>query len=241
MVLTAADIQEERAAGMSEELIQQEFYCSFTSGVLGAYYWREYDEAEKAGRFANVPYDPAALVHTVWDLGIRDSMAIGFYQAVGLERRMVDYMELTGKGLPEAIKLVKERPYAFGRHFAPHDIKVRELGTGKSRWEVAKSLGVSFELVPALSVADGIDAGRRFFRKLWVDKERCRDWLKAIPQYTKEYDEERKIFRDKPLHDWTSHPADQHRYASLVEALMSNEEDRPLVDDGKEEHDDVYD
>lgn len=215
-------IQEERDSGMSEEMIQQEYYCSFTAAIMGAYYWKEYEEAEKAGRFSNVPYDPAALVHTVWDLGIRDSMAIGFYQAVGLERRKIDYVELTGKGLPEAIKLLKEKSYTYGKHFAPHDIKVRELGTGKSRLEVAKELGISFEIVPNISVQDGIDAGRRFFKKLWADKTNCKDWLKLIPQYTKEYDEEKKIFKDKPLHDWTSHGADEHRYAALVEDKMDN-------------------
>ena len=239
-VLTAADIDEERQAGMPEELIQQEFYCSFTSAILGAYYWREYDEAEKAGRFTSVPYDPAALVHTVWDLGIRDSMAIGFYQGVGLERRKIDYLEFTGKGLPEAIKLVREKPYTYGKHFAPHDIKVRELGTGKSRWEVAKELGIEFQLVPNLSVADGIDAGRRFFKKLWADSTKCKDWLRAIPQYTKEYDEEKKIFKDKPRHDWTSHPADEHRYAAIVEPLMTNEKETPMPEQ-EEPNEDIYD
>lgn len=221
-IISPEVIQEERDSGMSEELIQQEYYCSFTAAIMGAYYWKEYDEAEKAGRFTNVPYEPSALVHTVWDLGIRDSMAIGFYQAVGLERRKIDYLEFTGKGLPEAIKIVKEKTYTYGKHFAPHDIQVRELGTGKSRLEVAAELGIKFELVPNISVQDGIDAGRRFFKKLWVDKTLCKDWLRAIPQYTKEYDEERKIFKDKPLHDWTSHGADEFRYAALVEDQMDN-------------------
>jgi hypothetical protein len=226
-VISQEAIQEERDSGMSEEMIQQEYYCSFTAAIMGAYYWKEYDEAEKKGRFTNVPYDSAALVHTVWDLGIRDSMAIGFYQGVGLERRKIDYVELTGKGLPEAIKYVKEKPYTYGKHFAPHDIQVRELGTGKSRLEVAKELGISFEIIPNISVQDGIDAGRRFFKKLWVDKENCKDWLKLIPQYTKEYDEDKKIFKDKPLHDWTSHGADEFRYAALVEDHFDNGTKQP--------------
>lgn len=217
-------IEEERTSGMTEEMIQQEYYCSFTAAIMGAYYAREYDEAEKAGRFTKVPHDPALLTHTVWDLGIRDSMAIGFYQGVGLERRKIDYLELTGKGLPEAIKIVKEKPYIYGKHFAPHDIKVRELGTGKTRWEIARELGIEFQLIPNISVADGIDAGRRFFKKLWTDAENCKDWLRSIPQYTKEYDEDKKIFKDKPRHDWTSHGADEHRYAALVEDQMVNEQ-----------------
>jgi hypothetical protein len=225
-VLKEEDIQEERDSGMAEEMIQQEYYCSFTAAIMGSYYWKQYDDAEKAGRFTNVPYDPALLVHTVWDLGIRDSMTIGFYQGVGNERRKIDALEFTGTGLPEAIKAVKEKPYVYGKHFAPHDIKVRELGSGQSRWETAKSLGIEFEIIPNLPVQDGIEAGRRFFKKLWVDKINCKEFLRAIPQYTKEYDEVKKIFKDKPLHDWTSHWADEHRYAAIVELLMVNEDDR---------------
>jgi phage terminase large subunit len=212
-----------------DAIFQQEYYCSYTAAIMGAYYAKQYDDAERAGRFTSVPYDPALPVHTVWDLGIRDSMAIGFYQAAGLERRKIKYLEFTGKGLPEAIKIVKELPYVYGKHFAPHDIKVRELGTGKSRWEVSKELGITFEIVPDLPVQDGIEAGRRFFAKLWVDKTLCKDWLRLIPQYTKEYDEEKKIYKDKPNHDWTSHGADEHRYAALSEEKMTNEAHKPYT------------
>lgn len=238
-VISPDVIQEERESGMSEEMIQQEYYCSFTAAIMGAYYWKEYDEAEKKDRFTNVPYDPSVPVHTVWDLGIRDSMAIGFYQAVNMERRKIDYVELTGKGLGEAIKYVKEKPYIYKNHFAPHDIKVRELGTGESRWETAKKLGIEFQIVPNMSVQDGIEAGRRFFKKLWVDKENCKDWLRLIPQYTKEYDEVKKIFKDRPLHDWTSHGADEHRYAAIVENQMTNDNETPLPEQ-EEPNDDIY-
>lgn len=219
-VLTREDIQEERDSGMSEDLIQQEYYCSFTASVLGAYYWKEYDEAEKEGRFGNVPYDPAVPVHTVWDLGVSDAMAIGFYQVVGNELHKIDYYEANNEGLPHYIKILQDKKYIYGQHFAPHDIKARELSTGKSRLEIAEGLGIKFEVVPNLSIQDGIDAGRRMFKKLWVDREKCKDWLKAIPQYTKEYDEEKKIFKDKPLHDWTSHGADEYRYAAVIEGEL---------------------
>lgn len=207
-----------------DSIFLQEYYCSYTAAIMGAYYGKQYEQAEKDGRFTNVPYDPAVKVHTVWDLGIADALAIGFYQSVGLERRKIDYVEFTGKGLPEVIKYVLEKPYIYGKHFAPPDIKVRELGTGKSRLETAESLGIKFEIVPNISIQDGIEAGRRFFSKLWVDKTKCKDWLRLIPQYTKEYDEDKKIYKDKPNHDWTSHGADEHRYAALVEDQMTNEE-----------------
>ena len=130
-VLTLEDIDEERKAGMTEDMIQQEFYCSFVAAIIGSYYWKEYDEAEKAGRFGNVPYDPNGSVHTVWDLGIADSMAIGFYQIIGQEVHKIDYYENTGEGFPHYAKILQEKGYVYGKHFAPQDIKARELSTGK--------------------------------------------------------------------------------------------------------------
>lgn len=200
-----------------DSLFRQEYYCDFLSAVLGAYYQNHYNRALTEGRITHVPYEEAVPVYTVWDLGIDDAMAVGFYQGVGVERRMIDYLEVTGMGLPQVIQLCKEKGYTYGMHFAPHDIKVRELGTGKSRLEVAESLGWHFEIVPNIGILDGIDAGRRLFNKLWIDQFKCKDFLKAIPQYTKDYDEERKVFKDYPRHDWTSHAADVHRYAALVE------------------------
>jgi phage terminase large subunit len=209
-----------------DSLFQQEYYCSFTAAIQGSYYWKQVDEAERENRFTDVPHDPTSLVHTVWDLGIRDAMAVGFYQRVGFQLRKIDYLEITGEGLPQVIKRLREKPYNYGKHFAPHDIENRELGTGKSRLEVAKELGIGFEIVPNISVQDGIDAGRNIFKFLWVDRTKCKDWVRAIPQYTKVWDDDLKIFKDKPLHDWTSHAADEHRYFALVADQLSNDVDR---------------
>ena len=221
--LTPSDIQEERDAGMLEEMIQQEYYCSFTAAIIGAYYSKEVELAEREGRFTNVPYDPHALVHTVWDLGIADAMAIGFYQIVGQEVHMIDYYEGSNQEFAKYVKIVKDKPYVFGNHFAPHDIKQRELMSGKTRLDTARELGIQFQVVPSISVESGIDHARRMFRKVWADKEKCKDWIRLIPQYTKDYDEKKKMFKDTPLHDWTSHGADQFRYASLVVDKMINE------------------
>jgi hypothetical protein len=204
-----------------DALYQQEYFCSFVAAIQGSYYWKQVADATAEGRITTVPWDPGVPVHTVWDLGIRDSMAVGFYQRIGFKLHKIDYIEVTGEGLPQVIKRLKEKPYVYGLHFAPHDIKNRELGTGKSRWEVAQDLGITFEEVPNLPVQDGIEAGRMLFRSLYVDAEKCKLWLKAVPQYTKIYDEERKVFLNKPLHDWTSHAADEHRYTSLVADRMT--------------------
>lgn len=221
-ILTEADVEEERQAGMLEEMIQQEFYCSFTASIIGAYYSKEYDLAERSKRFVTVPYDPHALVHTVWDLGIADAMAIGFFQIINQEVHMIDYYEASNQGFDKYVKLLKDKEYIYGHHFAPHDIKQRELMSGKTRLDTARELGVSFDEVPNVGVESGIDQARRLFRKLWVDKDKCKEWLRLIPQYTKEYDESKKMFKDKPLHDWTSHGADMYRYAALVIDKMTN-------------------
>lgn len=225
-VLTPQDIQDERDAGMTEDMIQQEFYLSFISAIQGAIYWQECDAAEKNGQFKDVPHDPRLLVHTVWDLGKNDTNCIGFYQSNGLTVRKIDYLSGNRKGLPDWIRELKSKGYNYGKHFAPHDIQVSDysLTGNQSRWEVAKDLGIEFEIVPNLSIQEGIEAGRRFFKRLYVDKDKCADWLEAIPQYSREYDEVLKIFKDKPLHDWTSHFADEHRYAALVYNQFTNEQ-----------------
>lgn len=230
-VLTADDIQEERNSGMTEDLIQQEYYCSFISAIQGSYYWEQVDKAEKDGQFKDVPYDPKMLVHTVWDLGKNDAMCIGFYQSDGVSVRKIDYISVHRKSLGECIKMVKERPYVYGKHFAPHDIEVSDLtlDNDQTRREFAKSLDFDFEVVPNIAVIDGIDAGRRFFSQLYVDKTKCAEFWDAIPQYTKVYDEENKTFRNKPLHDWTSNFADEHRYAALVHHLFNNESDQIIA------------
>lgn len=227
-VLTKEDIDEERRAGMSEDMVQQEFYCSFISAIQGSIYWKEVDLAERNEQFTDVAYDSRLLVHTVWDLGKNDTNCIGFYQSNGLTVRKIDYLSGNRKGLPDWIREVKRKPYNYGRHFAPHDIAVSDyaLTGNQSRLEVAHDLGVDFTVVPNLSIQDGIDAGRRLFKRLYVDKTKCADWIEAIPQYTREYDEDLKIFKDRPLHDWTSHFADEHRYAGLVWTEFNNESDK---------------
>lgn len=222
-ILTPEDIDEERQSGMSEEMIEQEYYCSFTAAVMGAYYAKEYDDADKAGRFSKVAYDENAPVYTVWDLGISDAMSIGFFQLIGKEVHMIDYYEANNQGFPHYVKVLQEKGYIYAKHFAPHDIKQRELMTGKTRLETASDLGIDFDEVPNIGIQNGIDQGRSLMKRIWIDKDTCKEFLKAIPQYTKEYDEDKKIFKDKPLHDWTSHAADMFRYAAVVIDKMNEE------------------
>jgi phage terminase large subunit len=223
----AATIEQERADGMPEELIQQEFFCSFEAPVVGAYYAKQMAAAAKEGRITKVPWDPVLQVHTVWDLGVADSCAIIFYQQYGMEKRIIDYYENSGEGLAHYIKKLGEKEYVYGKHTAPWDIEVRELGTGKSRLETARSLGIKFEVLKQSSVEDGIEMARNLLASCWFDEEKCERLIAALREYCKEWDEKLKCFKDRPLHNWTSHPADAFRYLAMGQPRKKKYGDRP--------------
>ncbi|MGE4416822.1 MAG: terminase, partial [Marinobacterium sp.] len=122
-----------------------------------------------------------------------------------------DYYEASGEGLAHYVQVLQSKGYVYGDHWAPHDIRVRELGTGKSRLEMAQALGLRFRVVPDIGLMDGINAVRSVLPKVWFDQDRCSRGIEILRQYRKEWDEDHKIFRDKPLHDWTSHGADSFR------------------------------
>lgn len=225
-ILSADELRDARKV-MTEEEYNQEFLCSFDASIRGAYYAAELQKARQDGRIKPGIYDPSLLVHTVWDLGIGDPMAIGFYQRLGTELRMIDYYESTDKPLKHYVEVLSQKTYKYGRHFAPHDIAVRELSSGKSRLEMAKALGISFEITPNLPVDDGINAARLMFERLWIDETNCAFFLDAVAQYRREWDDKKGMFNEKPLHDWTSHAADVHRYAALVENQMKNQTFNP--------------
>jgi len=185
--------------------------CSFDVPIQGAYYAAQLMAADDEGRISGVPYDPSSSVYTFWDLGIDDSMSIWFLQAVGQELHLIDYYENTGEGINFYIKILKEKPYVYGKHYAPHDIKARELTTGRSRLETAKKLGIDFEVVAKLSIDDGIDAVRMILNRCWFDKVKCEKGLSGLRSYHKEWDEDNQVFKAKPKHDWASHPADAFR------------------------------
>ncbi len=229
-VISQEAIQEERDSGMSEEMIQQEFYCSFSAPLVGAYYGDQMARVLKEGRICKVPWDPRLEVHTAWDLGIDDSMSIWFIQIHGFEYRLINYYENSGEGLPHYAKYLKEQPYVYGMHFAPHDIMVRELGTGRSRWEVAKELGIKFKANLRLPLEDGIEAVRSILPRCWFDEEKCERGVAGLRQYRKSWDEVRKVYSSSPEHDWTSHPADSFRtFAMGVRDKMKRTQPRPQV------------
>lgn len=212
--LIDADELRRLRAMMPENEYLQEFECSFDAAITGAYYAAEIQRAQEDGRIDRVPYDKALKVHTAWDLGVSDSTAIWFYQQVGREIRVIDYYEASGYGLDHYAGVLDKRGYLYGTHFAPHDIQVRELGTGKSRWDIAKGLGITFKTLPADSVQDGISTARLLISRMYFDEVRCAVGIDALRQYREKRDEKRGINLG-PLHDWSSHAADSFRYLAM--------------------------
>lgn len=196
---------------MDEDTYEQEFECSFEAAVKGAYYGDLMQDAEREKRLGRVPYDPTLPVYTAWDLGMADSTAIWFVQMVNREIWIIDYLKGEGVGLDWYAKQLGERPYSYGGHILPHDVRVRELGTGKSRLEILEGLGIRATVAPQLTVADGIMAVRGLLPRCWFDEDKCKEGVEALRMYRRDYDEKRQEFRLNPFHDWTSHPADAFR------------------------------
>lgn len=213
-------IQEERDAGMPEELIQQEFYCSFDAPLVGAYYSVEMMRAQQDGRIDRVPWEPLKPVITAWDLGVRDATSIWFAQKVGREVRLIDYYHATGVGLDHYAKVLREKPYAYSEHLVPHDARVKELGPGKTRVEQALEQGIRMTVMPNIPLADGIQSVRALLARCWFDEVHCEKGVEGLKQYVKKETEERDpdgniVYQDTPFHNWASHPADAFRTLAM--------------------------
>ena len=203
-------------AQMTPEQYEQEYECSFSAAIIGAYYGKLLDTADSDGRITRVPYDPAYPVHTAWDLGVNDSTAIWFAQIFrGGSVHVIDYYESAGVGLDHYADILSKKDYNYGDHLAPHDIEVRELGSGKSRLETAYNLGIRFRVIPKMKVADGINAARMLLPKCYFDRDKTQDGLDMLRQYRQDWDEKKQRFRDHPRHDYTSHSADAFRYLAI--------------------------
>ena len=211
-----SEIEKERQEGiMSEDLIQQEYYTSFTMGVEGSYYAKYLDRMRVKNQIGSVPYEIGFKVHTAWDIGIRDSTTIIFFQTIGQTVRIIDCYENSKVGLEHYINVIKQKEYIYGKHIAPHDIRVREFTSGISRIDKARALGISFTIAPDLSVEDGIESVRSSLGKMWIDDIKCKPLIKALENYRQEWDIRHKVYKPHPLHDWSSHWADSMRYLCI--------------------------
>jgi phage terminase large subunit len=207
-----ADLRRE----MGEDQYQQEFECSFEAAIKGAFYAEEMRIMLNEGRICRIEIEKDVRVHTAWDLGVSDSTAIWFIQCVGRERRLVDYYESSGVGLNHYVDVLhdKRRKYdwTYGDHFFPHDIKVREFTSGKSRLNTLAGLGIEATVVPQCDELDGINVVRRMLGRVWLDPVRCERGLEALRGYRREYDERLRDWKKSPLHSWESHGASALRY-----------------------------
>lgn len=213
-VISPEMIEQLRKEGTSEDIIQQEYFCSW-AGDQDMFFWgKEMNKAAEEGRITDVPWIPELPVYTAWDIGIQDGTAIWFVQKVGEHYHFIDYYENEGQGLPEYAKYLQSKPYIYvnvNGHFAPHDMAVREWGTGKSRFQAAQKLGIHYLVLPKLPVGDGIDAVRRMLPLAKFDQTNCHHGINALENYSKQWDDKRQCYKKKPVHDWCSHGADAMR------------------------------
>jgi phage terminase large subunit len=223
---------------MSEDQYLQEFECSFEAAIIGAYYGKEMRVLTDGNRITQVEHDPIFPVFTAWDLGYSDDTAIWWYQVVHGELRILDYHSSNGQpvsyytGLIEAKQ--QEFNYTYRTHWLPHDARAKTLASGgKSIIEqISNKIPLeSLKIVPSLSLQDGIQASRLALMRAWFDAERCEDGIECLRQYQREFDEDKKVFRDKPRHDWTSHGADAFRMLAIAWSEEHKEvaRDKPIT------------
>ena len=200
---------------MGEDKYRQEFECSFDAAVEGSYFGQILNELEAKKHMQEIPREELSRTFTAWDLGMGDSTSIWVAQLVGTEVRLLDYYENHGVGLDHYVKWIRDNDYEKAEHILPHDVRVRELGTGKSRMEMLEEAGLQIKIAPRMSLDDGIQAVRRLLPRCWFNVPKVQNGLNCLRNYRRDYDEKRKIFYERPLHDWSSHGSDSFRYLAL--------------------------
>lgn len=215
---------------MSEEEYDQEFECSFSAALVGAFFGKEMAKAEEEGRICRVPYEKKSPVYTAWDLGVDDTTAIWCLQEIGKEYRAIDYIEESGQGLEYFVGELNKRGYIFDSHYFPHDIRVRELGLGgESREKMLRDLGLRNIRVGVKHTAnkflDDIHNMRMAINKMWFDQTKCKRGIDSLKNYERKWDTKNKIFQQRPLHNWASHGADAFREFADQHRESSNRPD----------------
>lgn len=229
-VVRPEDIEDDRRSGMPEELIRQEYWCDFNAPLVGAYYGKELDEADRDGRIGDVRWRKDLPVYTGWDIGIDDATAIWFFQIVDGMVHFIDYYAAHGEGMEYYIKLLdSEYPYIYKDHIGPHDLRVREFGSGVSRIETAFKLGLKFVIAPKLGIDDGINASRMLIGRSKFNAEKCKEGINGLRQYRREFSTRTRTWSAKAVHDWSSHPADSFRYCAVGMPSRVYRDEKPIV------------
>jgi hypothetical protein len=200
---------------IADALIDQEFYCSFTGAMVGAYFGAEMSRAERDGRIKEVAIDPTRPVHTAWDLGKATNNPIWCFQVIGGRLRVVDFYVPESDDLEEWCAWLNAKGY-HGNDYVPHDILVTEWGSKRTRIETLRALGRKPKRVTKVSVADGLQAGRIAINAAEFDAVRCEKGIEGLKAYRREWDDERKTFRENPVKDWAEHIGSAWRYLGLA-------------------------
>lgn len=201
------DVEAERAAGMSENLIQQEYYCSFDAAVENAVFGEQMLKARAEGRITSVPYDSRLPVNTYWDLG-RDGTAVWFTQTVRNEVRVIDYFESYQSELSIDLAAMQTKGYVYGTNYFPHDGDHKDYKTGRTPKEIAAGLGFSVDIVEKIGKQTQINAARMLFNRCWFDEKKCERGIAALSSWHFGWDEKMRILTPLPVHDWSSHAGD---------------------------------
>ena len=196
---------------MGKAKYDQEFECSFIGNIEGSIYGELVQEIDDKGQIGSVPYDPSLPVNTAWDIGYNDSTSIIFFQILNYQINIIETYEDDNEALPHYIKFLQDKDYIYDTHYGPHDLDVTEFSNGKTRREVASALGVRFILAPRLILEDGIHAVKMLLPRCRIDSDNCSDLLIALRHYHRKFNDKERIFKPKPVHDWSSHMMDALR------------------------------
>ncbi len=219
--ISAEDLEKERRE-CSEDLIQQEWFTSFSLGVEGSYYSKYLNAIRLNNQITNVPWQPYQKVHLSADIGHDDATALIWFQVIGQCVNIIDCYSNKKQGLDHYAKIILEKPYTYGKLLFPHDMQVTEFGSGLTRIEQARALGLNPTIAPKLSIEDGIEAVRALIPRCYFDETKCQPLIKALESYRQEYDAKRQVYLGKPLHDWASDYADSFRYLAVSQKLLSD-------------------
>lgn len=203
---------------ISYEHAQQEYYCSFSSGVESTYYGKYVDQMRLQNRIGLYPYDNSQPVHTAWDWGHRDQTVCVFFQLIQNTIRIIDCYAHTGEGLEHYAQMLQKKKYTYGNHIGPHDMRVHELTTNQTRWAKMHALGFTFKICPSVPVIDGIEAVRTVLPRTYINESEGNnvELIKALENYRSERVQINGAAISKPLHDKHSDFCDSLRMMALM-------------------------
>ncbi len=189
--------------------------------------------ARNEKRIGRIPYDSAVPVYTAWDLGYNDSTAIWFFQIVGKEIHLIEYIEGSGESLSHWLGVVKSKDYFYEKHLCPHDILAHEYTSGMTRKASARKMGVSLIAVPRVDLIPGIDAARNILNRCWFDEVKCAQGIKAIENYKKEWNDRAGCWSSQPLHNWASHGSDAFRTLATGLSYITGQKSQAEIERAK--------